>query len=172
MKAPKSLLSSLFDKSSRPVFLASSAFAFLLAFSIVSLYQVPAGSYGSFFASIAQVKSSVNYPADLIMSHSNEGLEFVFGAQANSVDQIEWMIFVSPDAKFSFGEDLSENLTLSSLGDGAYRFIISWLDVDIRPGSKIWFIPLKWDWQPSQITLTDTQFVSENERFNLSNIVK
>lgn len=149
-------------------YLFSGAFALLLAFSFVSYSQN--GDMKGLMASVANLTPSVEYSADIVMSHSGESLSMVFGSEAKHVENISFTLVTNPE-KVQNISSTDSRVALSSLAGGMYHGLIHIGNQDIHPGQEL--LKLKIDASgESPISLIDTKFVSEGSEYELTNIVQ
>lgn len=147
---------------------ASVACAFVFAFSVISLTRFEHNGQ-SFMASVANLNNSQieeNFSANLVLRHSGDTLVLIAGENMQKVDLIEGIIAFDPTKGLALsGENISD------LGGGMYRFSLTKNSENITKGTTIATFTKNADIS-LPIMLTDTQFVSAGERYNLSNIVE
>lgn len=86
------------------------------------------------------------------------------------VDFVEWVIAFDPNSGLSIVPEWTD-IELTELAPGMYRFVVQMYQKNIENGTIIARFS-KNEQISTHITFIDTQFVSENIRYNLSNIVK
>jgi hypothetical protein len=113
-------------------------------------------------ASVAQV-AQPQYDADLVMRHTDHGVEIIMGHAASTVDTIEFRLLTDPSDAVVFAPSSG---TVVSEGEGVTAFVRSFGHTDVPAGTVIAIFPGIDAKNP--IALTDAEFTSREERYSLT----
>lgn len=153
--------------------LSAVACAFIMAFSFIGFSRLEMNG-NSLLASVANSGNNhwknAHFEADLALRDVGTGFELIAWKSMEKVDFVEWVIAFDPNSGLSISSEWAD-VELTELAPGMHRFIIQMHQKNIEN----WTIIARFsknEHLSTHITFIDTQFVSENIRYNLSNIVK
>jgi hypothetical protein len=152
-------------------YLFSTAFAFVIAFSLVSARE--GVDVRGLLANVAQVdQATVRYDADIILRSwtSSGALELIAGNTLQKVDRIELTLLGDP-AHFRSLRASSSDIQILSESAGIYQVSIKRQTQDILPWQTIASFIADID-TVTQVALVDTDFISGDVRYHLSNKVE
>lgn len=152
--------------------LASVAFAFAISFSFIGLLRTETNGQ-SLMASVANISGeqtapAVDFTADTALVDKTSYFEMISGKKMQNVEFIEGIIALDPSRSVEIS---SQNVKLDKIENGIYHFRFNAENKSFLPGEKIFDLK-KSSEVFAPLTITDLQFVSAGERYNLSNIVK
>lgn len=157
----------------KQLFFSSIGVAFVLAFSVVGIFRNISVDSNALLASVNTITQSKNYQfsADIALINLKKSLHLVTGKLMESVTQFEGIIAINPNLGVKL-QNSAENTRLEELSPGLYRVIIDLGGKDIAPFSTIAELEMLGDLGGHPVTFTDTQFISGNNRYNLTNVVQ
>lgn len=164
-------IAKIFQNRQSKMIFASIAFAFVISFSFVGMTRLENNGQ-SLLASVANISenshSTIDFEADTALVDETSHFSFIAGKTLKKVEKIEGIIAFDPNR----GLDISANsFSLIKLEEGIYRFEIIFDNKDIFAGEN--FAKISKTAEISvPMTITDLQFVSEGQRYNLTNIIK
>jgi hypothetical protein len=118
-------------------------------------------------ASVANITDTPHYDADFIMNRQDSILTFTFGTQAEQVDIVDLTLLGDPTRLHSLSTT-SPDIQITGQSDtGVYHISINMHGRDIAAGTRIASLTTMID-TGAVLALSDTQFVSGGQRYNLS----
>lgn len=167
-----SLVPDFMAKRSSELMFASIACAFVLSFFMIatSRLQVDGTSLMASVSNLSNVEMKTQIGADLRLADAGDHFTLISGKNMEKVSLIEGVIAIDP----SLGVQVSSPdsaFTLREESPGMYRFILTMNHKNIEAGAALATITKSQNIS-TPVTFIDTQFVSEGQRYNLSNIVK
>jgi hypothetical protein len=151
-------------------YLFSGIFAFVIAFSLVSAREWV--NVQQFLASVSQVNQTpISYDADIVLHRRADGMiDIIAGNTLQKVDRLEFTLLGDP-MYFRALTSNSEFVEILSESSWVYQVVANLRGQDILPGMSI--LNLHWDIDPNtHLALVDTDFVSSDTRYQLSNKVE
>lgn len=140
--------------------------AVFAAFSIVSVIHGDV-SMEWLMASVENVTETPRLDADIIMKRSGDSLLFTFGAKGKKVDLIEFTLLSDP-TKFRGIKNSNPDISVIDQKDmGTYHVTVNLHGRDMVVGTVIADLMIDSDTN-SPIAITDTEFVSEWQRYALT----
>lgn len=135
--------------------------------NILSKWDFDTSRLSASVAGLSQQKQ--DYVTDLVLQKNQNTFEMIFAKKAENIDTIEGIIIC--DKQNSELKSISENIKFIKISDSMYRFIVDtkWKTI------KKWMMIARFEGKSlveNQIHLEDTQFTSNGQRYNLSNIVE
>ncbi len=163
MQNKRTHFSDFFDRYHRArtqMYVIPALLGMAIAFGTVSMAHT--GDMRGLMASVAQV-ARPTYDADLVMRHTDGGVEIIMGHDASAVDTIELRLLTDPSDKVVFAPSSG---TVVSEGEGMTTFVRSFAHADVPAGTVIATFPGIDAKNP--IALTDAEFTSEGKRYSLT----
>lgn len=166
LKSPVDFFARYRSSQIRKYFLSGSI-AIFVAFSFVSIIHGGIDTRG-LMASVASVTEAPRLEADLILKRDGGNLTFIFGANAKKVDHIDFTLLSDP-AKFKSLTSSESTVTITGQQEiGAYHVSVNTQGRDIVSGTQIANLIAVID-AGVPLALTDTEFVSEGQRYSMTN---
>ena len=163
MQNKRTHFSDFFDRYHRArtqMYVIPALLGMAIAFGTVSMAHT--GDMRGLMASVAQV-ARPTYDADLVMRHTDRGVEIIMGRDASAVDTIELRLLTDPSDQIVFAPSSG---TVVSEGDGMTQLIRSFAHTDVPAGTIIALFPAITRDMP--VALTDAEFTSEGKRYSLT----
>lgn len=157
----------LYRSSQIRKYFLSGGIALFMAFTFVSTINGGIDTRG-LMASVASVTEAPRLEADLIMKRDGGNLIFTFGANAKKVDRIEFTLLSDP-AKFKSLTSSDTAIKITGQQEiGTYHVRINTQGRDIVSGTQIATLLAGID-AGVPLAITDTEFVSEGQRYSMTN---
>lgn len=140
--------------------------AVFAAFSIVSVMHGDVDMQG-LMASVENITEAPRLEADIIMKRDNNSLSIIFGANAKSVDQVEFTLLSDP-SKFKWITVSDSNITVIENKEmGTYHIKVLANKKNLTPGTLLTQLWVDID-SMTPIAIADTEFVSNGQRYALT----
>lgn len=110
-----------------------------------------------------------HFDSDIVLEFNENNYNLIAGSDMKNVDLIEGIIIHNPEENLEITTQNSDSL--NKMDNGIYRFSINMNGKNISKWTIIEVFSSNIA-QKSEIILTDTQFVSDGIRYNLTNNVK